>query len=128
MILLVENDPDEADLFLMAAAEAGINKPIQVARNGEQALDMLINRSLHPEVTLLDLKMPGIGGLETLRRIRSQPALKDLLVFVVTSSDLEQDKADVRRLGCDVYFIKPITFSSYVEMAARIKSLLPQEE
>jgi CheY-like chemotaxis protein len=125
-VLVVEDNADEAELLRLAAQEAGILHPFMVARSGEEALDLLTKESLRPAAVLLDLKMPGIGGLETLRRVRSRPELDGLLIFVVSSSDLERDKSAASALGCARYFVKPMTFEGYVEMATRIKALLPK--
>ncbi|MBI4422303.1 MAG: response regulator [Elusimicrobia bacterium] len=124
-ILLVDDDADDAELFRIAAKEAGISHPIITARSGEEALDLLLNRRLIPALTLLDIKMPGIGGLEVLRRLRAEPLHRSADVIMLTSSDLERDRIEAQRLGCSLYLTKPASLPGYIEMAERIKKLLP---
>jgi CheY-like chemotaxis protein len=124
-ILLVDDDPDDAELFRLAAGRAGILHPLRIAVTGMEALDLLLEKRLSPVVTLLDVNMPGLGGLEVLRRLRGHPSMKNLVVMMLTSSELERDQLDARKLGCSLYFVKPSTFPGYLELAERIKALLP---
>lgn len=127
-ILVVDDEPNDVELFRLAARESGLGYPILAAIDGEEALTFLLERKLSPAAVFLDLNMPGIGGLETLRRMKTSSLLSDLLVIVLSSSDLEQDQASVVSLGCELYFVKPKTFASYLEMMERIKALLAAVE
>lgn len=123
-ILLVEDDADDAELFRIAASEAGLGNPIRLAKNGGAALELLLGERLSPSLILLDLKMPGIGGFEVLRRLREDPARQNDRVFVLSSSNLESDQIEALRLGCERYLVKPASYSGYVRLAAEIKAAL----
>lgn len=124
-ILLVDDDENDRLLFCLAAKEAGFPHPVHVARSGEEALDLLLTRRLSPVMTVLDIKMQGIDGLEVLRRLRADPAHRDSPVVMLTGSDLDSDRAESLRLGCKLFLTKPDSLSGYQELAARIKTLLP---
>jgi CheY-like chemotaxis protein len=116
-LLVVEDNPDDVLLLKCALEDAGIQSRVRVARDGEDAIRYLSatigdqNRTEHPPPTVvfLDLNLPRKSGLEVLRWIKTQPALKDLIVVVVTSSN---DDAEFKRccgLGVNAYLKKPIT-------------------
>ena len=124
-ILLVDDDADDRALFCMAAKEAGIGYPIRAACGGEEAVDLLLKQRIAPVVTILDIKMPGIDGLEVLRRLRADPLYRNVVVVVLTGSDLESDRIEALRIGCNLFLTKPASLAGYIEMAQRIKALLP---
>ncbi len=111
-ILLVEDNPDDADLTLRAFRKNNILNDICVARDGVEALDCLLGRgdmpptSVLPAVVLLDLKLPRIDGLGVLRRIRTDERTRFLPVVVLTSSTDERDIVDAYRLGANWYSTK----------------------
>ncbi len=123
-ILLVDDDEDDAFLFELAVKEAGVPDPIKAVLNGEEALELLLARRMSPVLTVLDIKMPGVDGLEVLRRIRADPGLRDAEVVVLTGSDLAEDRAEAERLGCRLFLTKPSSLAGYAELAGRIKELL----
>jgi CheY-like chemotaxis protein len=127
VLLLVDDDPDDAELFRAAASEVQLPSVVQAVSSGEQALELLLRGGLKPAAILLDIKMPGIGGLETLRRLRADPAGRDVLCILLSGSDLESDRKEAERLGCDLFLTKPATFEGYIELARKIKSLIPPE-
>jgi len=98
-ILLVEDNPDDVALTLRALKQNNIRNEVIVARDGAEALDYLFGKgtytnrdmTVHPQVILLDLKLPKVDGLEVLRQIRSNPKTKLLPVVILTSSKEEQD-------------------------------------
>ena len=104
MILLVEDNPDDANLTIRALKKGNITNEIVVARDGTEALDYLLgtgaykdrDTSTMPVVVLLDLKMPRVDGLETLRHIRSNKITKVLPVVILTTSSEEDDIAKLQ--------------------------------
>src|SRR5947209_14339300 len=92
LILLVEDDPDHELLTIRALKKSNIANDIRVARDGEEAIDLLFGENaIAPQVILLDLKLPKVDGLEVLRRIRGGETTRLLPVVVLTSSDEERD-------------------------------------
>ena len=121
-ILLVEDDPHDVELTLMALAENHLSNEIFVVRDGAEALDYLYRRGAYgsreagnPAVMLLDLKLPKVDGLEVLKRIKGDPDLRTLPVVMLTSSREEQDIARSYDLGTSAYVVKPVGFNDFVE-------------
>jgi len=126
-ILLVEDNHRDVELTLAALEEFNLANEVVVARDGVEALDYLHGRgqfSSHgnglPVVVLLDLKMPRMDGLEVLRQIRSDAALKPLPVVMITSSREEQDLVRSYELGVNAYVVKPVDFQKFVESINQI--------
>ncbi len=124
-ILLVEDNPDDEALALRAFQKSNMSNEIVVARDGEEALNYLIdgeqnkNRIL-PAVVLLDLKLPKIDGLEVLRRIRNNPETKRLPVVILTSSKHEEDLIEGYNLGANSYVRKPVDFNEFVSAVGQL--------
>lgn len=122
-ILLVEDNPDDEALTLRALHRNNIANTVVVARDGVEALDYLFARGAYigrnpddrPAVTLLDLKLPRIDGLEVLAQIRASPATRLLPVVILTSSKEEQDLLNSYRLGANSYIRKPVDFGKFTE-------------
>ena len=120
-ILLVEDDPDDIELTLYALREEHVCKRIQVARDGEEALDFLFCRGSYsgrdpnclPRLILLDLKLPKVDGMEVLEQIKRDPRTRDATVVILTSSKLEQDMLRGYRMGVDSYLQKPVDFAEF---------------
>ena len=123
IIMLVEDNQDDLDLTLRAFARNNIMNEIVIARDGIEALDYLFATGAHlgrdlrvmPEVILLDLKMPRMGGIEVLRHIRSDARTKLLPVVVLTSSDEERDIVESYECGVNSYIRKPVDFNQFVD-------------
>jgi len=115
VILLVEDNPDDERLAVRALKQGNIVNEIVVARNGEEALNLLFNLDPLPSVVLLDLKLPKIDGLEVLRRIRHNPTTRLLPVVILTSSSEDQDIIESYNLGANSYVRKPVEFSQFTE-------------
>lgn len=121
IILLVEDDPDDEVLTLRALEKSNILNEVVVARDGVEALDYLFGEgsysgrdtSVMPELTLLDLKLPKIDGLEVLRRIRADKRTKLLPVVILTSSKEERDLTRGYNLGANSYIRKPVDFVQF---------------
>ncbi len=122
-ILLVEDNPDDEALTLRALKKNKIMNEVVVTRDGAEALDYLFSRGAHANrdphkqlaITLLDLKLPKVDGLEVLRQIRANPATQLMPVVILTSSKEEQDLINGYRLGANSYIRKPVDFSQFME-------------
>lgn len=125
-LLLVDDDEMDADLFRVAAEEAGLPLSVTIAHSGEEALALIASGRSSPTAVVLDIKMPGISGLETLRRLKEDPSMRRVYSAVLTSSDLPSDKAEALALGCDLYLTKPGSYTGYLEMVERLKAALPR--
>ncbi len=123
-ILLVEDNPMDVDLTKRAFARRKLVNPIEVARDGEEALDYLSRWEAGeqlPVVILLDLKLPKLDGLEVLRRFKAHPRAYSVPVVVLTSSSEDSDVAASYDLGANSYIIKPVNFEKFVEVAEQIE-------
>ena len=128
VILLVEDNPDDEELTLMALQKNNILNEVVVARDGVEALDYLFGegagsfsqRRLLPTLILLDLKLPKVDGLEVLKRIRSEERTRLLPVVVLTSSKEDRDLFESYSLGCNSYVRKPVDFAQFVEATRQL--------
>lgn len=119
-VLLVEDDPADAELTLRALAHSGTAASVEHARDGEAALHAIGPRGLRPRLVLLDLKLPGMTGLELLRAIRAEPATSLLPVVVFTSSAEPRDLAGSYSSGANAYAQKPVDFASFGDTVRRV--------
>lgn len=123
LILLVEDNPDDEALTLRALRKNNIRNQVVVAHDGVEALEFLFGTGAHagrdmsvmPQVTLLDLKLPKIDGLEVLKRIRASEITRLLPVVILTSSKEEQDLINSYGLGANSYIRKPVDFDQFSE-------------
>lgn len=128
IILLVEDNADDEKLTLRALKKNNIKNEVVVARNGVEALDYIFGTgsyagrdvSIMPQVVLLDLKLPKLGGLEVLRRLRADDRGKLLPVVILTSSNEEQDRINGYGLGANSYVRKPVDFNQFSEAARQL--------
>lgn len=128
VILLVEDNPDDEELTLRALKKNNIQNEVIVARDGVEALDYLFGTGRHagrdvtqvPSVTLLDLKLPRIDGLEVLKRMRADERTKFLPVVILTSSKEEQDLLNGYALGANSYIRKPVDFSQFIDAVRQL--------
>lgn len=123
-ILLVEDNPDDEELTLLAFQQNNIMNQIIVARDGAEAIDLLFGDKADvenlPTIILLDLKLPKVDGMEILRRIRENPRTRRIPVIVLTSSTEEQDIVKSYDLGCNSYVRKPVNFSEFLEASRQL--------
>jgi len=123
--LLVEDNPDDAELTLRAYRRRGLTHSYHVVRDGAEAIEYLVETARSqerrlPRVVFLDLKLPKVSGLEVLARIRANPALRGLPVVVLTSSSEEADMRDAYRLGANSYVVKPVEFEKFERVVAEV--------
>ncbi len=128
IIMIVEDNDDDLELAMRAFRLNHVLNDIVVARDGVEALEYLFGTGPHagrnlcimPEVVLLDLKMPRLGGLEVLRRIRADERTRYLPVVVLTSSDEEKDMIDSYHYGVNSYISKPVDFEQFTEAVRQL--------
>jgi len=121
-VLLVEDDPKDVELTMMALGERNLANELDVVCDGAEALDYLNRRGRfrsrqkgHPAVVLLDLKLPKIDGLQVLREIKTDNELRTIPVVVLTSSREERDLVASYNLGVNAYVVKPVDFHEFVD-------------
>lgn len=127
-ILLVEDNPQDEMLTLRALRKANVANQIDVAHDGQQALDYLFcegefagrSSCALPTVVLLDIGLPRLNGLEVLERLRADPRTKLLPVVILTSSDDEHDRLKSYQNGCNSFVRKPVDFAEFAETVARL--------
>jgi CheY-like chemotaxis protein len=126
-ILLVEDNERDVELTLAALEEHNLANEVITTRDGAEALDYLHRRGKFvghanglPVVVLLDLKMPKVDGLEVLRQMRGDSALRHVPVVMITSSREEQDLVNSYQLGVNAYVVKPVDFQKFVDSIKQI--------
>lgn len=123
-ILLVEDNPVDVDLTLRAFSRRKLVNPIEVARDGEEAVSWIgrweTGEAL-PLVVLLDLKLPRVDGLDVLRQYREAAVCKDIPVVVLTSSNEDRDVRRAYELHANSYIVKPVNFEKFMDVATQIE-------
>lgn len=127
-ILLVEDNPDDEELTLMALKESHLLNPIVVAHDGVEAMDYLFGQGAYsaqgapplPAVILLDLKLPRLSGLEVLERLRAHPRTAFVPVVVLTSSSEEEDILNSYRRGANSFVRKPVVFDRFADAVRQL--------
>lgn len=127
-MLLVEDNPDEAELTLRAFKKNQLLIEVVVAQDGAEALDYLFGRGAYarrdlnalPHFVLLDLNLPKLSGLEVLRRIRADERTAYLPVIILTTSKEEQDLMESYKLGANSYIRKPVDFTQFSEVVKQL--------
>ena len=124
-ILLVEDNPKDLELTLVALERSQLANDVVIVRDGAEALDYLLRRSEYldrsegnPAVILLDLKLPRVDGLEVLKTVRETAELRSIPVVMLTSSREEPDLAKAYALGVNAYVVKPVEFRDFVSAIA----------
>ncbi|MDZ8227675.1 MULTISPECIES: response regulator [unclassified Nostoc] len=122
-ILMADDDEDDCILVREALAESQLPIELYIVSNGEQLMDYLYHRGgyannsiPHPDLILLDLNMPRIGGLEALKEIKTDPQLRQIPVVILSTSRREEDIYNTYNLGANSFITKPVTFASLVEV------------
>jgi CheY-like chemotaxis protein len=127
-ILLVEDNPNDAELTLRALKKARVANDIHVVRDGAEALEFLFGEGAHaarvgaalPRVVLLDLKLPKVDGLEVLRRVKADERTKMIPIVVLTSSREESDLVASYHLGANSYIVKPVDSDKFFEAVQQV--------
>ena len=125
-ILLVEDNPNDVELTLHAFRSTKIANKVHIARDGEEALEMIFGSdgwADHPErpaIVLLDLKLPKVDGLEVLRRLKADPRTQAMPVVVLTTSREEPDIAAAYDLGANSYIVKPVDFDQFLDCVRQL--------
>jgi Response regulator containing a CheY-like receiver domain and a GGDEF domain len=122
-ILLVEDNPNDVELTLVALKENNLSNKIEVVRDGAEALDFVFGTGAyngrrvedHPKIILLDLKLPKIDGIEVLRRIKTDPRTQAIPVVVLTTSREDRDVTETYNLGVNSYIVKPVDFEQFTQ-------------
>jgi two-component system, response regulator len=112
-ILLVEDNPNDAELTQRALKKSDLGARLAIARDGAEALEYLLSNRPRPKVVFLDLKLPKIDGIEVLRRVRSEERTRSLPIVVLTSSQEERDINECYKLGVNSYVVKPVEFDKF---------------
>ncbi len=122
-ILLVEDNPMDVDLTRRAFARRKVVNPIEVARDGEEALARIPGweaGEMLPVVILLDINLPKINGLEVLHQYKISPIIQKIPVIVLTTSAENRDIETAYQLGANSYIVKPVEFEKFLEVAGQI--------
>ena len=126
VILLVEDDSADQKLIKTSLENQKVANDLHIVNSGEEGMDFLHRRgnyssgTLHPDLILLDLNMPGMGGKEFLRQIKSDEHLKEIPVVILTTSDSEKDIIDSYKLQASGYVRKPVTLTEFKEVMETI--------
>jgi DNA-binding response OmpR family regulator len=118
-VLAVDDDRDDLDIFSECLSIINPNINCIALQDSKQALSYLSKESALPDITFLDINMPGLNGRELLRQIRSDPKLKDLYVVMISTSTSEKDISESRSLGAE-YMVKPTRFDLFIKEMRQI--------
>ena len=125
-VLLVEDSDADAEMILRALRKGGLVNRIARLHDGVEALNFIFREGTYaarnseqPKLILLDLKMPRLGGIDVLRRLKSNVDTKIIPVVMLTSSAEERDIVECYRLGLNSYLVKPVNFSSFTDVVVQ---------
>jgi CheY-like chemotaxis protein len=125
-ILLIEDNPDHVELILKALRGNNVLNEVHVVASGEEAMDFLCQRggyanAARPGLILLDLKLPGMDGIEFLGRIKADPKLKPVPVVILTTSAGEKEIVESYNCGANSYIVKPVDFEHFAQVIKELK-------
>ncbi len=127
-ILLVEDNPNDAELTLRALNKHNLANKIHLVKDGAEALDFIFANGTYagrnignkPKVIFLDLKLPKVDGLEVLRKVKSDERTRFIPIVVLTSSHEERDVVDSYKFGVNSYIVKPVDFDKFIKAVAEL--------
>ena len=128
-VLLVEDNPADANLVEEALEEAHLDCELSVMRNGQQVIDMIEHLESGgsqqlPDLVLLDLNLPKVTGHVVLERVRSSPRFRGAKVFIISSSDVPADRDRAMQLGAIGYFRKPSNLAGFMAIGSKLRAIL----
>ena len=115
-VLIVEDSPDDVAIAQRAFRASSVASDLMVARDGQEAMEVLLNGTSKPELVLLDIKLPRLDGHEVLRRVRADDRLAMLPVIMLSASQRPEDVLESYRLGANSYIQKPVAFGRFQEV------------
>ncbi|MCA9559319.1 MAG: response regulator [Myxococcales bacterium] len=120
-IMLIEDDENDVRITRRAIQKGGLDAEMSVTRDGQEALDFLYRRppfedARRPDLVLLDINLPKLNGMEVLREIKGDPALRSIPVLMLTTSARHEDVAAAYAHGANAFICKPIRFAKFVEV------------
>ncbi|MFA8436649.1 MAG: response regulator [Marinifilaceae bacterium] len=122
-IMLVEDDEVDVMNIQRAFRKNNINNPLLIGRNGLEALEILRSPNTEkPRIIILDINMPKMNGIEFLQELRKDEKLKDISVFVMTTSNQDSDKIEAYNLNVAGYILKPLSFDKFVSSVSTLNS------
>jgi two-component system response regulator len=127
-ILLVEDNPNDAELTIRALRKNNLANNVLIAEDGAEALDFFFCRGKYekrslsspPKVVLLDLKLPKVSGLEVLKAVKSNDLTSHIPIVVITSSRQEPDIVEAYKLGANSYVVKPVDFDQFINAMSNL--------
>ncbi|MCX9011436.1 MAG: response regulator [Candidatus Methanoperedens sp.] len=127
-ILLVEDNPNDAELTLRALKKNNLANKIHLVKDGAEALDYIFaagayagrNVGNKPKVIFLDLKLPKVDGLEVLQKIKTDDRTRTIPIVVLTSSHEERDLVESYKFGVNSYIVKPVDFDKFIQAVAQL--------
>jgi two-component system, response regulator len=127
-ILLVEDSDEDAELATRALRKRKLTNHLHRVADGAEAIDFLFGMGVYnarssvvpPRVILLDLKLPKVDGLQVLRKLKADPALRTIPVVILTSSKEDRDLQEAYRLGANSYIVKPVEFDKFVQAVEQL--------
>ncbi len=124
-ILVVEDDADDSFLLTRQLARGHLEDCVTVIPNGQEALDFLLQTTPPPMAVFLDLRLPGLSGIDLLERIRQEPHLQNLPVIAMTGSTRQADVDRCRELGVSHFLSKPIDLTTFISIVSHLSTPLP---
>ncbi len=127
-ILLVEDNPNDAELALRALRKHNLANRIHLVKDGAEALEFIFGNGAYagrnignkPKVIFLDLKLPKVDGLEVLHKVKSDERTKTIPIVVLTSSHEERDLVESYKFGVNSYIVKPVDFDKFIQAVAQL--------
>jgi two-component system response regulator len=127
-ILLVDDNPNDAEMTIRAFKKNNIANNLVHLTNGADALDFIFgtgsftgrNTDIHPQIMLLDLKMPKVDGIDVLRKVKSDERTKIIPIVVLTSSQEDPDIQTCYQLGVNSYIVKPVDFGNFIKAVSEL--------